>query len=74
MDDNNYPTISESAEQNGSMPQVDPSDFTETQHYKNIELSFIKIINFVKQNNSIEETIEKDVRKKIKGLDVPLKY
>jgi len=37
MDDNNYPTISESAEQNGSMPQVDPSDFTETQHYKNIE-------------------------------------
>ena len=50
------------------------SNFIEREHYKNIELSFLKIINFVKQNNSIEETIEKDVRKKIKGLNLSLKY
>jgi len=37
MDDNNFQTISESHEQNGSMPDIDPSDFTETQHYKDTE-------------------------------------
>ena len=50
------------------------SNFAEKEHHKNIKFLFLKIIEFVNQNNFLEETIEQDVEKKLDQLKIDSKY
>lgn len=50
------------------------SNFVEKEHHKNIKSIFLKILDFVNQNNFLEETIEQDVEKKVDQLQIDSKY